>query len=297
MWNTIGHEKNKKYFETVLKTGSSTLLTTGSSSPITVNALSHAYIFSGPAMIGKKMFAQDLYRLVNKKEEIRDSDFDFKLIRPRLAEDETKIYIEDIREIKSFLSLRPNIGPYKFVIIDDAHCITPEGTNALLKVLEEPPSFSILVLVTSMPKLLPQTITSRCQTVRFLPQEKETADFIKSKKFKKNDEEFLIKMSNGRIGWVVRMTDSANLKEARKSVDDLQKLLQEGTFERMMYAKKSYENKNYLTTVDYWLDWLHGDMASGKSKNILKELLKLRQLISQPQYNHRLALENFLINL
>ena len=124
----IGHSKNKKYFDIVLKSG----------------YLSHAYVFSGPEMIGKKLFAQDLYKTINQKEEIRDADFDYKMISPRLAEDDlpadrhgTKIYIEDIREVKVFLSLKPNVGPYKFVIIDDAHCLTPEGSNALLKILEE----------------------------------------------------------------------------------------------------------------------------------------------------------------
>ena len=291
MWSVIGHQKNKRYFETVLKTG----------------VLSHAYIFSGPEMIGKKKFAEDLYKLVNKRERLADSDFDFRCIFPKAAEDETTIHIEDIRTIKSFLSLKPVVGPYKFIIIDDAHRLTPESSNALLKILEEPPLFSVLVLVTSQPNLLPQTIISRCQSARFLPEHKEVAAFIKLKKIKKSDEEFLLKMADGRIGWAARMLESGKINEAIKFVSDLEKMLGEGIFERLTYAKKSYEAKNYPAAVDYWLEWLRGSLKEQfpisnfqfpmKNKIVLKELLKLRQIISQPQFNHRLALENFLINL
>ncbi len=284
MWNVIGHEKNKKYFETVLKNG----------------GLSHAYIFSGPEMIGKKKFAEDLYKLINRRDELKDSDMDIRLIFPKLAEDETKIYIEDIRTIKAFLSLKPVVGPYKFVIIDDAHRLTPESSNALLKVLEEPPPSSILVLVTSAPSLLPQTIISRCQPVNFLPDKRAAATFISSKKLRKSDDEFLMKMANGRIGWASRLIESEKINEAIKLSSDLSNLLKEGIFERLIYAKKLFEAKSYPVAVDYWIEWLHSSLQERfpiKNGVVLKELLKLRNIISQPQFNHRLALENFLINL
>ena len=100
-WNTIGFDKNKKYFINIVKNGH----------------LSHAYLFCGPEGIGKKMFAYDIFRLVNHREPENlkgQSDPDFKLLTPRLEEDDlpagrhgTKIYIEDIRNLKSFLSLKP----------------------------------------------------------------------------------------------------------------------------------------------------------------------------------------------
>ncbi|KKT81179.1 MAG: hypothetical protein A3B99_04920 [Candidatus Yanofskybacteria bacterium RIFCSPHIGHO2_02_FULL_44_12b] len=295
MWSVLGHNKNKAYFETVLKNSSA-------SAP-GHSALFHAYLFSGQEMIGKKTFALDLYRNVNGREEIRSSDLDFKMIFPRLSEGEAKIYIEDIREIKLFLSLKPNFGPYKFVVIDNAHALTPEASNALLKILEEPPPFSVIILVTSTPKLLPQTILSRCQLIRFIPSVEGALDFIKSKKVKNEDADFLIQMSAGRIGWIEKILESGELKDAKRAVDDFKKLLKEGTFERMIYAKKAYESKSYPALVNFWLDWLHyqlkhgSDIPVSKLKEAAKNLLKLHYLISQPQFNHRLALENFLINL
>src|SRR6266702_2694563 len=104
-WRTTGFEQQKKAFENLVHQG----------------VLSHAYIFQGPEQIGKKLFAQDLFMLVNKREKFDPVDPDLFVMAPRVAEGETKIYIEDIRELKTFLSLRPFYGPYQFVIIDDAH--------------------------------------------------------------------------------------------------------------------------------------------------------------------------------
>src|SRR3989344_8729970 len=135
-WNTTGFEKNKKYFINAVKNGN----------------LSHAYLFSGPDGIGKKMFADDIFHLVNQREP--DGDPDFKLLAPRLEEDETKIYVEDIRKLKSYLSFKPYYGPYKFVVINDADRLVLEAANAFLKMLEEPAPFSIIILVSSKPKLI-----------------------------------------------------------------------------------------------------------------------------------------------
>src|SRR3990167_5524082 len=169
-WKTTGHNNNKKYFENVVKMG----------------FLSHAYIFCGPEGIGKKMFAYDLFRMINQREP--EGDPDFKLLTPCLEEDETKIYVEDIRNLKSYLSLKPYFGPYKFVIINDADRLVSEAANAFLKMLEEPSPLTVIILISSKPKLIPPTVLSRCEKVQFLPShekeiDKETtqavAEFIK----------------------------------------------------------------------------------------------------------------------
>jgi DNA polymerase III delta prime subunit len=71
------------------------------------------------------------------------------------------------RPIQAFLSMRTMSGGKKIVIIDDAHKMTPEAQNCLLKTLEEPPPDSILILVTSRKEILFETIVSRCQVVSF----------------------------------------------------------------------------------------------------------------------------------
>src|SRR3989338_1175719 len=287
----IGHVKQKKYFANLIKNGS----------------LSHAYLLSGPEMIGKKLFALNLYQILNGRES--ENDPDFRLITPKIEEGETKLYIEDIRDIKKFLSFKVYNGPYKVVVIDDAHRLTTEASNALLKTLEEPSPFSVLFLVTHMPKSLPGTILSRCEEVAFLPaRAEEVVEFLKDirqrrtslwpEKLNKSDEEFLIKISFGRLGFIERLLQGDELDFAKKAVDDLRKLLGKGAFEKMDYVKKMHENKAYGQTVGYWLDWLYANLNnSPKNTLIVRNLLELNSIVSQPQFNHRLALENFLLNL
>ena len=75
--------------------------------------------------------------------------------------------IDEIRELRDRIRLAPTEGRYKVYIIDEAHMLTTEGANALLKTLEEPPEHAVLVLVTTEPHRLPATILSRCQRFDF----------------------------------------------------------------------------------------------------------------------------------
>lgn len=277
----VGHNKQKKYFQNVIKNG----------------AVSHAYLFTGSEMIGKKMLALELFELINGKSHINDPDF--VSIGPNLSDGEFKIYIEDVRKLKSFFRFKPYIGPYKLAVIDEAHCFTNEAANALLKILEEPPRFSVIILVSSTPGLIPATIVSRCEKVSFNEAtEKETMDYLIEKKVNKEDGEFLIKLAGGKIGLINHLIEGDNIIEAKKAVDDLRKLFNSGVYEKMDYAKKIHEAGDYQPKVGYWLNWVSAHLTgSPKNKKIVENLLALNQLISQPQFNHRLALENFLLNL
>lgn len=220
--------------------------------------LAHAYLFSGPEGVGKKDFALELFRLINSRESVGDPDF--RLITPRVEDDETKIYIEDIRDLKTFLSFKAYTGPYKFVVINDADRLTPEASNSLLKALEEPTAFSVIVLVSSKPRQLLPTILSRCENVRFFRSEAVELD-----------------------------------KETIKAINEFVKAAKLGIPARLKYAEKLYKEEDYQKLFAGLIHWLH--VRENKNVRVLKGLLQLNHLISQPQYNHRLAIENFLINL
>src|SRR3989344_3218725 len=183
----IGHTKNIKYFQNVIKTG----------------RLVHAYLFSGPEMIGKKMFAVNLAQNILSTSHV-ESNPDLKIISPKIDEGDTKIYIEDIRDLKSFLSVKPFYGPYKIAVIDDADRLTPEASNSLLKILEEPSASSILILITSKPRYLLQTIYSRCQEIKFSPPKEDELDDIIPARLKSEDKILLKKIAYNRPGWIAR---------------------------------------------------------------------------------------------
>jgi DNA polymerase III subunit delta' len=127
------------------------------------NRLAHAYLISGPPGSGKQQLAADLASLVN---DTPASDvFSAKAREIFVARPESKsrrIVIEQIRDLEHALQMRVRNGQRKVVIISDADRLQPQAANAFLKTLEEPPRDSLLVLLTSLPEALPETILSRC---------------------------------------------------------------------------------------------------------------------------------------
>lgn len=118
----------------------------------------HAYLFCGIEGIGKYTVACGLAEALDCKSDLR-------LIEPL----GTTIKIEVIRELKSSAYLHPLEGKCKVVIIDKADALTDAAANALLKILEEPPSQTYFILITARSMKLLPTIHSRCQRIEFSP--------------------------------------------------------------------------------------------------------------------------------
>ena len=75
--------------------------------------------------------------------------------------------------MQKWISLKPYEGKFKVFIIDNAHMLTPEASNCLLKVLEEPPKSSLVMLITDRPNMLLKTFISRCRVVKFNPYNRD----------------------------------------------------------------------------------------------------------------------------
>lgn len=129
-----------------------------------INSPSHAMLLVGPKGSGKRSLADLLTQRITGIEKV--SDYPYGTV---IAPEEGKsIGIEAIRELEHFLSLKvPGQRPFdRFVILEDAHMLTQEAQNALLKTLEEPPQGSIILLTSSQEQALLPTIRSRVQTVK-----------------------------------------------------------------------------------------------------------------------------------
>ncbi len=150
----IGHKKQWEFFKRKFE----------------ANQLSHAYLFVGPKEIGKKLFAVEFAEFIGCKFP------DLKIIEKKA--DKSEIDISQVREAQNFLSYKSYNGGYKMVIVDDAHLMNQEAQSCFLKTLEEPKGQTLLILVTSKPDMMLETILSRCQTISFstpknLPQNPE----------------------------------------------------------------------------------------------------------------------------
>jgi len=144
---------------------------------IRTNRVVHAYLFAGHRGTGKTTTARILAKALNCVQgptptpdnvcpncQAISGGYSMDVIEIDAASNRG---IEEIRELRDRIRLAPTEGRYKVYIIDEAHMLTTEAANALLKTLEEPPAHAILVLVTTEPHRLPATILSRCQRFDF----------------------------------------------------------------------------------------------------------------------------------
>ncbi|MFA4984453.1 MAG: DNA polymerase III subunit delta' [Candidatus Omnitrophota bacterium] len=196
------------------------------------DSVAKAYLFSGPEGIGKRRAALEFAKAVN----CRDNDADscgecgccLKIDNNRhpdvrLIEGESgTIRIDDIRQMQREINLRPYDAQLKVYIIDNAHNLNAESSNALLKTLEEPPAHSVIVLVSSKPSLLFKTVISRCQIVRFYPLGRDRLEGILKSEYglDVSRAHFLSYFCEGRIGDALRLKDAGFYQEKNRVIDD-----------------------------------------------------------------------------
>ncbi len=129
------------------------------------------------------------------------------------------ILVDAIRELEKEAYFRPYEADVRFFLIDDADKMTDEASNALLKTLEEPALTSHIILISSRPDSLLQTIRSRCQTIRFAPVETvQIRGFLRNdKSFSDEDANLAAKLSDGSIGRALAM-DVETFRDRRDSM-------------------------------------------------------------------------------
>ncbi|NCO42995.1 MAG: DNA polymerase III subunit gamma/tau [Armatimonadetes bacterium CG_4_10_14_3_um_filter_66_18] len=161
------------------------------SNAIETDRLAHAYLFCGPRGTGKTSTARILAKALNCEKGPTPNPCgecdNCVRIRNGSTMDVVELDaasnrgIDEIRKLRENVQYAPAEGRYKFYIVDEAHQITKDAFNALLKTLEEPPPYVVFVLATTEPDRLPATILSRCQRFDFkrLSSEKLAAHLTK----------------------------------------------------------------------------------------------------------------------
>ena len=138
-----------------------------------------------------------------------------------VGQESDSIKIEHIRQLQKDINLKPYTGEKKVFIIDNAHNLTAEAQNALLKILEEPPDDSLIILISAKPALLFKTIISRCRMMKFWPLPRTKLEEILKKDFHldNNLAHFLAYSCEGRIGQALKLKDTDILREKNRIID------------------------------------------------------------------------------
>ena len=220
----IGQESIKKHLQTAIKTGN----------------LSHAYIINGEYGSGRQTIASALAKTIQCQSKTDDTDACGVCTSCKQAEshnhpdikyithDKTSISVNDIREqLNNDISIKPYSSEYKIYIIPDANKMTEQAQNALLKTIEEPPVYAIIILLTENCHSLLPTIRSRCVTLTMNPIEKDKICTYLENKFQLEPEQAQIAANycQGNIGKAIRFASSSDFIEMKNQVLKLLKNL------------------------------------------------------------------------
>ena len=215
------------------------------SNSIKSNMISHAYMFEGLSGVGKNTMARDLATTLLEMENLFNSP-DYIEITP----DGNSIKIAQIRKLQSDILVKP-YKSYKIYVIDEAQKMTVEAQNALLKTLEEPPKYAIIILITNNKESLLDTIKSRCEIIKFTPIPLvEVADYLTQTGVDKNRASLLANFSRGSMQKAIELSESEDFHIMRDEVQKYVETFLTGSMLDIMDIQSSIEKyKDNITNV------------------------------------------------
>ena len=149
------------------------------------------------------------------------------------------IRIEQVRELGRWLALQPLMAARKVAVLDDAHCLSEQAQNALLKTLEEPPGAAVLVLVASAAALLLPTVRSRCQVVRLDPLPvAEVVRVLEASGVPARQARELAPLAEGSPGRALALAGEAETRARARVLQDLPRLRELGADELSRTAQE-----------------------------------------------------------
>src|SRR5215216_5626876 len=258
-WNLIGHE----WAVDMLK------------KHVVHGTTRHAYLFAGPPGLGRRTLALRFAQALNCETptgagipcgECRNCKQIASMQHPDLtvihadAEGGT-MKVDQIREARRLLTLKPYAANYRVTLFLRFHEANDSAANALLKTLEEAPSYAVLILTADNPEQLLPTIVSRCEVFRLRPRKiEEVQKALEEKGYETNQARLIAHNSGGRFGYARRLLESESLlAEREERLNDLQSLISASRIEKFSYADKLSKDKDSLRRVillwlSYWRD-------------------------------------------
>ncbi len=316
----IGHQKQRQFLKNSFELG----------------RLSHAYLFSGPANIGKKKTAIEFVKFLNcesngKKpcdncvscQSIEKGIYpDFILIdqkniddnaesvdnKDKVAKSKEEIKIDTIRNLEYCFNLSPSVSFIKSVVIDNAHLMTTQAQNCFLKTLEEPKGTALFIFITEYPEFILPTILSRVQKIKFfLPKENEIENYLTKQNISDAKIKDIINLCSQRPGLAMNfLKDEKKLEYTKEKINEFDKIRGSNLSVRFEYAKQmsNYSNEKINEILDIWLTRARKILLEKSETNSLQQLEKIienifrtRFLLYSTNVNTKLAIENLMLVL
>ena len=266
MWEVVGQTRALSLLQRSLERGS----------------LAHAYLFAGPAHVGKMTLALNLAQALNcegteppcgecascqKIASVKHADVqvidlgnDGDSVE---TENRAKISVEQIEQLQHSASLPPFEGRHKVFIIDGVEFLSIGAANRLLKTLEEPEDKVIFILLTASESLLPATVVSRCQRVELAPLAIGEAEAVLNNRWGVEPEKarLLSRLCGGCLGWAISAArDNSLLVQRAEWLDGMLDIVHADNEQRFAYvahlaARFSQNRELVQQRLDLWLDW------------------------------------------
>ena len=186
---------------------------------IETNQITHSYLMIGIPGIGKKLIAKEYAKEILGRDILNNPDF--LCIQP----DGNSIKIEQIRQLQKEIQEKPIISNKKVYIIDDADFMTKEAQNCLLKTLEEPPEFAVIILIGSNENSFLPTIKSRCMILHFRElYDSEIIEYLQKEYNEQNVTQSMLDIAGGSIGRAISLKDKQEqYQKVEAIIKDLEK--------------------------------------------------------------------------
>jgi DNA polymerase III subunit delta' len=258
-WNLIGHEWAVDMLKKHVVNGTTR----------------HAYLFAGPPGLGRRTLALRFAQALNCQTPIEagipcGECRNCKQIAAMQHADLTIIQadseggtlkVDQIREARRSLTFKPYQANYRVALFLRFQEANDNAANALLKTLEEAPSYAVLILTADNPEQLLPTIVSRCEVLRLRPLKIEgIQSALENRGIESGQARLIAHISGGRFGYAMRLIENEALLEKREErLNDLQSLISASRVEKFAYADKLARDKEsmrqaVLIWLSYWRD-------------------------------------------
>ncbi len=247
--NIIGHEQIIEHLQNAIR----------------LDKVSHAYILNGPDQSGKMMLAEAFAMALQCEKKGVEGCMSCHSCKQAVSHNQPDIIylqhekpntisVKDIRsQINQDITIRPYASPYKIYIINEAEKMNHQAQNALLKTIEEPPSYGIIILLTTNADSFLPTILSRCIRLNLKPVANEKIRDFLMKRYQIPDyqADISVAFAQGNVGKAIQLASSDNFKELKDAAVQLMKRIKDIEVYEMGEAVRQISNFK-LTINDYF---------------------------------------------